>query len=340
MELPGRTFSANNKKSKYGFNGQERSTEINDNSYTAEFWQYDSRIVRRFNVDPVQKEWESSYACFAGNPILNADPLGNVYVPKNGGKESANPGKTHIVIYTKDDIKFVGAALTHMRSIIASSYFDKSKDIVIPVYLSDLGKLEDYSEKLVQFNKLTNRKTSSVTFFTHGGSDGPVGEVAASKNSLEDQTQKEVDANQITAEGWSKINFDFSNDNNTLVNFYGCNMDGFAGRFMDLQPDVKYVSATSGSSAVSYSYEKFNKPWFPDAFDDLYMIQFDDDEQSNKPLPLVIYDRKLGKDPVSSTRNTKENSTVVTGLYPDNSGSLRGKGKDSSTGKSGDTIAH
>ncbi len=37
---------------------------------------YDSRIGRRWERDPVVKVWESSYATFANNPILFADPLG------------------------------------------------------------------------------------------------------------------------------------------------------------------------------------------------------------------------------------------------------------------------
>jgi hypothetical protein len=34
----------------FGFNGQEKSTEVdvNENNMTAEFWQYDSRIARRW----------------------------------------------------------------------------------------------------------------------------------------------------------------------------------------------------------------------------------------------------------------------------------------------------
>jgi hypothetical protein len=46
------------------------------NSYTAEYWQYDSRLGRRWNVDPVVKEHESPYATFANNPIWFVDPLG------------------------------------------------------------------------------------------------------------------------------------------------------------------------------------------------------------------------------------------------------------------------
>ena len=60
----------------YGFNGMEKDDEVagEGNSYTAEFWQYDSRLGRRWNIDPVVKEHESPYATFANNPIWFADP--------------------------------------------------------------------------------------------------------------------------------------------------------------------------------------------------------------------------------------------------------------------------
>ncbi|MFN5850160.1 MAG: HNH endonuclease [Chitinophagales bacterium] len=44
---------------------------------TAKFWQYDARIGRRWNVDPVDKEWESPYLANSGNPIWYTDPDGD-----------------------------------------------------------------------------------------------------------------------------------------------------------------------------------------------------------------------------------------------------------------------
>ena len=63
----------------YGMNGQEKDDEISGsgNSYTAEFWQYDSRLGRRFNQDPKPNPSISNYACFANNPILFSDPKGD-----------------------------------------------------------------------------------------------------------------------------------------------------------------------------------------------------------------------------------------------------------------------
>jgi YD repeat-containing protein len=74
MNLPGRTVD--NNSIKYGFNAHEKSSEVNGNSYTAEYWQYDSRIARRWNMDPIQKDYESPYSTYGGNPIINIDPDG------------------------------------------------------------------------------------------------------------------------------------------------------------------------------------------------------------------------------------------------------------------------
>jgi len=63
---------------RFGFNGQEKDNEIygEGNSYTAEFWNYDDRTCRRWNVDPLAHEWQSPYVTFANNPIIYTDPDG------------------------------------------------------------------------------------------------------------------------------------------------------------------------------------------------------------------------------------------------------------------------
>lgn len=61
-----------------GFGNQEKDDEIYGigNAYTAEYWEYDPRLGRRWNVDPVVKPWESPYAAFSNNPIYYVDPNG------------------------------------------------------------------------------------------------------------------------------------------------------------------------------------------------------------------------------------------------------------------------
>jgi hypothetical protein len=61
----------------YGMNGQEHEDEIAEGVYTAQFWEYDSRIGRRWNLDPKPITGVSDYACFANNPVLLSDVNGD-----------------------------------------------------------------------------------------------------------------------------------------------------------------------------------------------------------------------------------------------------------------------
>lgn len=78
----------------FGFNGQEKDNEVagEGNSYTAEFWHYDTRLGRRFNLDPVDQISISNYAAFRNNPIIFIDPLGDEVV--NGDQLDANAKKS------------------------------------------------------------------------------------------------------------------------------------------------------------------------------------------------------------------------------------------------------
>lgn len=96
MVQPGRKYS--NGAYRFGFNGQEMSNEIKGegNSYTAKFWEYDPRVGRRWNLDPIYNTDISRYAVNGLNPIYFEDPLGNfktkfgakVYAFFNGGDVS------------------------------------------------------------------------------------------------------------------------------------------------------------------------------------------------------------------------------------------------------------
>ncbi len=94
MLMPGRGSGA--EKYRFGFNGMEMDDEVKNttgSSYTAEFWQYDSRLGRRWNVDPVVKEHESPYASFANNPIWFVDPNGaDTIKDPNGNKYDVGHG--------------------------------------------------------------------------------------------------------------------------------------------------------------------------------------------------------------------------------------------------------
>jgi hypothetical protein len=64
---------------RYGMNTQEKDNEIygEGNSYSAEYWQYDARLARRWNVDPRDVPSFSPYSCFANNPLWFSDVAGD-----------------------------------------------------------------------------------------------------------------------------------------------------------------------------------------------------------------------------------------------------------------------
>ncbi len=78
MQMPGRTYSLADGY-RYGFNGQEKSLELDtdENSYSAEYWQYDARISRRWNLDPKCVKGLSPFATFQNNPIAYTDMKGD-----------------------------------------------------------------------------------------------------------------------------------------------------------------------------------------------------------------------------------------------------------------------
>ena len=74
-----RQFTLHNDNYRFGFNGQERSDEVygKGNLNTALFWEYDTRLGRRWNLDPVTKPWISSYHAFSNKPITFIDHNGD-----------------------------------------------------------------------------------------------------------------------------------------------------------------------------------------------------------------------------------------------------------------------
>ena len=76
--MPGRKYQASATSNyRYSINGQEKSDELNENLTTALYWEYDSRIGRRWNIDPKPNISVSPYVVLEDNPIFNIDPLGD-----------------------------------------------------------------------------------------------------------------------------------------------------------------------------------------------------------------------------------------------------------------------
>ena len=85
MLMSERTFSG--PVYRYGFNGQEKDDEVSGegNTNTAEYWEYNTRLGRRWNLDPVYYTDINRYAVNGNNPIYFKDPLGD-FKTKFGAK--------------------------------------------------------------------------------------------------------------------------------------------------------------------------------------------------------------------------------------------------------------
>lgn len=80
--MPGRTWGG---EYRYGFQGQEKVEELGVGHTTAQFWEYDASLGRRWNVDPAYKHYISNYVAFGNNPLIFVDPLGNDWFVNHQG---------------------------------------------------------------------------------------------------------------------------------------------------------------------------------------------------------------------------------------------------------------
>ena len=128
-------------------------------SYTAEFWQYDTRTIRRWNIDPVIKPGESTYAVFANNPIRLVDPnganAGDYYSADTGkhiGSDGVNDGKNYII--EDSDYKSITASCNKCTPAdIKTALAPASKEISQP----DLTK---YQRLITSYNDMIAKARS------------------------------------------------------------------------------------------------------------------------------------------------------------------------------------
>jgi hypothetical protein len=79
MEIEERGFErAPEKGYRYGMNGQEKDDDVASGVFSAQYWEYDSRIGRRWNLEPLEQKFPfiSPYAVDNCNPILYGDSDG------------------------------------------------------------------------------------------------------------------------------------------------------------------------------------------------------------------------------------------------------------------------
>lgn len=83
---------------RFGFNTQEKLDEISGSGThnTALYWEYDTRLSRRWNLDPKPTASETQYSSMRGNPIWFKDFLGDVVTGDKNGKELYDKGRQKI----------------------------------------------------------------------------------------------------------------------------------------------------------------------------------------------------------------------------------------------------
>src|SRR5690625_5125129 len=156
---------------RFGFNGQEKVNEISGmgNHNTAEFWEYDTRLGRRWNVDPKTNESISTYATFAGNPNLFVDPLGDtVWIYKYFHKPSHgyNYLQTHKVeyrdkwLFSEDGVRLKAISDPYLREVLTT--LNNLQDISIEARqrLEDMKK--DKAPHIISNMDLEDRKSTRL----------------------------------------------------------------------------------------------------------------------------------------------------------------------------------
>ena len=157
MLEPGRSSQVSNSTPyRFSINGQEKSDEIAPNTTTAEYWEYDARIQRRWNIDPAINTWESGYLVFHNNPIRYNDPNGDSPPEKPGFWQRLWHGVNNEYYKTRAD------KYANEHGIDENNIIDVGKNTLVVI--------DDKNPKDIRFN-VFRMATSGVLSFTSSKND-------------------------------------------------------------------------------------------------------------------------------------------------------------------------
>ena len=157
---------------RYFFNGQEADNEVLGEgvSLSAEFWQYDSRLGRRWNVDPVFKEYESPYACFAGNPVWFADYNGiDTSFANNEARVQFNDTYKKVC----DEINTINNTIKQLSNEWSTMGYDNKK--VNKRMMRDIKELNSRRSKLIEIKDAFEEVINSKIMFYYYARPNPEG---------------------------------------------------------------------------------------------------------------------------------------------------------------------
>ncbi len=157
MEMPGRLNPATGSTYRFGMNGQMKDNEFTgqDGAHTtAMYWEYDSRIGRRWNLDPKPTIGISDYSCFGNNPILNVDLSGDSW--HKGSVAKANNYKTN----TTNRLNETNNKITSLNNQRTMAQGDESELAGIDSKLGELTQTKSELEGALQeFSIMENSST-------------------------------------------------------------------------------------------------------------------------------------------------------------------------------------
>jgi hypothetical protein len=121
------------------------------NSYTAMYWEYDSRIGRRWNLDIKPTPGLSQYSAFSNNPILYSDPLGDTIRTYSTAQVThttlSDKGGTRDMAQNAIDYKdaHLVPAVNNNGQLVGYNVFDsKNKDRNMPILQIEPGDVEEF----------------------------------------------------------------------------------------------------------------------------------------------------------------------------------------------------
>ena len=189
---------------RFGFNGQEKVDEISGigNHNTALFWEYDTRLGRRWNLDPKPDISKSSYSTFGNNPVIHSDILGDTIVIFLGNKDkdpalylasqqmvkkSVNDGVFIVVSHANPLVLQVD------KSSATNDFKHFTSDVIVPMLRAVSPEFNNaYEKKNIKSLILSgcNTATDPNEYY-----DYP--EVAGEKMSLAEELSKDESINEV-----------------------------------------------------------------------------------------------------------------------------------------------
>lgn len=131
------------------------SDEINLNLTTAEFWQYDSRTAKRWNLDPSPTVGVSDYSTFLNNPLWHTDVYGDTPTVKQAAL-MANNSYSKFDPNNKEQLELKKIGWNRVDKIKTNLFGKRNQE----VSLDDIGSVSGYN--MAMYSRTLNGKTEWV----------------------------------------------------------------------------------------------------------------------------------------------------------------------------------